>query len=1472
MTYELRISAVESTELFVGTPAAPEQVVRVGLDGTPGRVAVGLAGAGIEPAEPLLVELSGGAVAVEVPVRFAPGTPAGAEIAATVTARPVGPGDVPAGGPGDVTADGSAGEPGAVSAPAAVTVADPGWTVHLVSHFHYDPVWWNTQAAYTESWDALDWSGSPRAAFQHTGFDLVRAHLELTRHDADYRFVLAETDYLKPYWDTHPEDREYLRRLLAEGRCELMGGTYNEPNTNLTGPESTIRNLQYGIGLQRHVLGGDPRTAWQLDVFGHDPQFPGLAADAGLTDSSWARGPFHQWGPLQTTPAEPFRDARLMQFPSEFEWVAPSGRGLLTSYMPAHYSAGWWMDSAATLAEAEAEVYRIFLSLKVVAATRNVLLPVGTDYSPPNKWLTEIHRHWASRYVWPRFVCAIPRDFFAAVRAELAATGRRPVPVSRDMNPIYTGKDVSYVDTKQAQRQAEGLLVDAERFATFAALHGAWYPTATLDKAWRQLVYGAHHDAITGSESDQVYLDLLTGWREAWEIGRTVRDAAIRHLAGYTPPVDPGALRVVVFNGLSWARTDLVQVRVRPPFGAPGLALVDDAGQPVPLLAEGVQARRDGGITEATLTFLARDVPATGYRTYLLRPTATPAGGWRSAGVEPTISNEHYQLTVDPSRGGSVSSLRDLAAGRELLAPGRLGNEVLRYAEYPQHPRYGEGPWHLLPTGPPRASTADRPADEVRVETSPLGRRIVVRGSLDGVAYTQRLTLWAGLRRVDCVTALDGFRGSDQLLRLRWAAGVRGGLPVSEVSGAVIGRGYGIVDTDTADAPWTLDNPAHTWFGLGSTARVSLGSAATADAAGPDSAGPAGRAETLRAIGVAEVVAGADLAAAAEVRDLVVALVRAGVTSTTSVDVGSRYGYLDVDSNLPDVRVAVGGPDRNAFTAAVLDAAGPAYAAELRRQLAATGAARLWVPAERPLADVWLPNADLRGPRALPVLVIAGADDTALAAALAALAADLDDATIHIGQPLDLHAAEPGLDDYSVGVLNRGLPGFAVDRTGALHLSLLRSCTGWPSGVWIDPPRRTAPDGSGFQLQHWSHRFEYALVAGAGDWRADGFVHSGQSYNVPLAATVLDPDVGLTVGGLPPTGSLLSVDPPGGAVVTAVKPAGNPLARGSAEEVMPIDGIAVRLYEPHGRPVEVRLRLLAPPFEAFRADLLERPSTPLPLDPDGAVRIGLAGAEIATVVLSPDGLTGPARLDPHGDREPVQPVSTRYWLHNSGPAPTGNLPVAVHVQPAAVTAAGPVDLRVTVASDRTDDNWSGLVRVCPPDGWAAEPANWPVALPPGAYADLPVRITPPPDAVAGDHLVEVSIVDGGQTVQDLATVTVPGAYPGAVGPGEVSMTLDPLAVSVRPGGRAVLRARLVNRFRSPVDLVAWLIGPVETWELTPQRIAGVRLDADSTGSVEFPVVVPADAQPGSWWLLVKTGYGPRIGYSESVRFTVEARR
>jgi alpha-mannosidase len=1426
----MHIVAVTCTELFIGEPTDPLQVIQVAVEAAKTPLWISVTGEGVS-AEITLQNGLQGRQLVEVGVRCS--APPGATIPIQVTAT--------AGADRDVAA-------------AELVVAEPGWTVWMVSHFHYDPVWWNTQAAYTASWGLPAQIGREfRMDFQQTGFELVRLHLETARRDPDYKFVLAELDYLKPYWDAHPQDRPYLRKLIAQGRVELVGGTYNEPNTNLTSAESTIRNLVYGVGFQRDVLGGDPRTAWQLDAFGHDPQFPGLVADAGLDSSSWARGPFHQWGPMLWThePRESgWGDPSVMQFRSEFEWLSPSGKGVLTHYMPAHYSAGWQIDSKPTLAEAEQSVYDIFLLLKKVAATRNVLLPVGTDYTPPAKWVTEIHRDWNARYVWPRFVCALPREFFTAVREQFDRSGARPSPQTRDMNPVYTGKDVSFIDTKQAQRHTEALLIDAEIFATIAASRGAAYPHASVDKAWRQLVFGAHHDAITGSESDQVYVDLLTGWREAYDLAGRVLDHALEHLSGQLPGPDAAGdsqRRVVVFNPSAWPRTDLVRVRVElPDTGSVGIAVRPSAGaggeaEALPVLLEHPTHHADGSLAGVDVVFRATDVPSVGYRTWLLSTVDRPTPvGWQPVDNATAIGNETYELTVDPERGGCVSLWTDRRTGRSLLRPGTVGNELLVYDEYSAHPRFHEGPWHLLPKSAPALGSARQPAESVLVERSPLGERVTVCGSVGPLRYTQQLTLWHGLDRLDATTHIDDFTGADHLVRLRWPAAVPGALPVSEVGNAVVGRGFGLIDVDSGQAPWTLDNPAQNWFALSATARIDL-------------CDPDGARLRSRAIGVAEIIApdGDESGGGAVARDLAVALVRRGVTATCSTGAGSRYGKLTVDSNLPDVRIAIGGPDTNAFTASLLAATDPEYGAELSRQLATTGRARVWVPAGQPLTEVWVPDADLTGSRSLPVLIVAGADEPAR------LCADLDAGAAKVRQPARLSdSPDPDLDDYTVGLVNRGIPGFAVDPTGALHLSLLRSCTGWPSGVWIDPPARTAPDGSNFQQQHWSHSFDYALVAGAGDWRAADLVAHGHEVNHPLAARVV-------AGGPVESHSFVTVEstsegPAGQVVLAALKPAGNPFATGRLPAPR-VDRVTARLYEATGRRTQARLHLWAPVTEVVEADLLERPAGPPARL--STVDVVLAGAAISQLIIGLDGT--PEAHSLAGGAEPHQPVYSRYWLHNSGPAPIGNLPVAVHLDPPHAPAGGPVTLTVTVASDLTEEPATGAVDMVVPHGWTCAPATLPYDLKPGGHVEHQVVVTPTDSAPEGIYWVRARIRSGGQTVEDVARLTV-----GAHGAETVEVVVQTPALRLRPGQTAAIELALSSDAATSVSVQAHLVSPWHTWELFPDANTGLEIPARGTARLHLPVRVPDGHRPGRWWALVKLAHAGQLHYTEPIEVEV----
>ncbi|MFE7635487.1 NEW3 domain-containing protein [Kitasatospora sp. NPDC057518] len=1397
------ITAVESTDLFVGPEDAPRQVLRVTLEGPAARITV--SGPGVRG------EATGTGL-VEVPLEIGGASP-GDRLPVTVRAS-----DATAESVSDATAE------------SVVEVAEPGWTMFLVSHFHYDPVWWNTQAAYTSPWELLSADATTRPLWERNGFALVDAHLDLALRDPVYKFVLAEVDYLKPYFDQHPERRETLRQLLERGQVELVGGTYNEPNTNLTGAETTIRNIVYGIGYQRDILGGDPRTAWQLDVFGHDPQFPGHLAAAGLTGSAWARGPFHQWGPIQKNFREAKDDARVMQFPSEFEWIAPGGDGVLTHYMPHHYSAGWWMDSSPDLATAEQAVYELYRKLKPVGATKNLLLPVGTDYTPPNKWVTEIHRSWAAKYLWPRFVCATPRDFLDAVRAELAATGRRPSPQTRDMNPVYTGKDVSYIDTKQAQRAGEVAAVDAEKLATLASVHGLGrYPAAALDKVWRQLAYGAHHDAITGSESDQVYLDLLGGWREAYDLASGVRDAALDSLTARISTAGAGQA-VVVANTLSFDRTDLVSVEL--PSGSESVRVLDDAGSPVP-----------SAVDRGTLRFLAADVPALGWRTWRLVEGEAEQPWTPAPGV--TIGNGRYRVTADPARGGGLCSVQDLLHDRELIQDGRIGNELRVYEEYPQHPDFGEGPWHLVPSGPVTGSGGADAA--VRRETGPLGERLLIDGTVDGVRYEQTVTLWRGLDRVDCRTRVVDYSGADRLLRLRFPVDVPGGLPVSEVAGAVVGRGFAMPDVDSAEAPWTLDNPANTWFGLGATARAEL----------TDSTGTV---TGSRALGVAEVVV-PTLDDAADARPLVVALARVGVTATTSGADWARYGWLDVDSNLPDFRIVVGSPDLNPVARELIDLAGEEYAAALKTHGA------VWVPAAIPLTEVWRPDADLRDLRALPALIVSDPS---------ALVDDLADARITAVCP---SAVQDQLADHTVALLSFGLPGFAVDTTGALHLSLMRSCTGWPSGVWIDPPRRTLPDGASFQLQHWTHEFSYALVGGDGDWRDQTLPAQGQEFNHPLYARIAPAQE----GPLPATLSWLRVEPQREVLLGTLKPTGNPIAHGSAAPLG--SELTVRLVESTGLGRTAKLTGALGLDDVRAADLLERPRAA------GGPALDLAGSQIATLLASP-AVTAPAGEAGLGPvAETAQPVHARYWLHNRGPAPLGYLPVSVGASPGLLRTAGePVTLSVALSSQLRDAAVEGTAVVLPPEGWTTSLGSRPYRLAPDGHLRFPVTLTPPADAEPGLHFAAVRIEHDGQQIEDVVTIAVgdlpdllpvPGDTPEdwtiAQGTKATSGRDTGLDVEVStetlhvvPGSRTALSLTLTNRTRGEIRGELQLVSPWGTWDVIADPVRGFTVPAGSSSVVEFAVSVAESTDPGSYWALAKVMWFGRCQYAPTVALVVEA--
>ena len=384
-----------------------------------------------------------------------------------------------------------------------------------------------------------------------------------------------------------------------------------------------------------------------------------------------------------------------------------------------------------------------------------------------------------------------------------------------------------------------------------------------------------------------------------------------------------------------------------------------------------------------------------------------------------------------------------------------------------------------------------------------------------------------------------------------------------------------------------------------------------------------------------------------------------------------------------------------------------------------------------------------------------------------------------MGQPTALDGGTGRVEDYTVAILNRGTPSFNVEADGSMYLSILRSCSGWPSGVWIDPPRRATPDGANFQFEHWSHTFEYAIAAAGGDWRDGGVVRAGHDYNNPLIARMLTSHP----GPLPATTSLIEVEP-ASVVLTVVKP-GGPRARRAwpGWRAPPPDGVALRLYESSGRPTVASIRSHWPIVAAGITNVLEEAD--LELDLAGStVDVRLEPYEIMTVRAT---VQAPARagdgtssLGPAGELS--QPVFSDYWLHNKGAAPMGYQAVTVQIKPSVVAGDGPFDLPIVVASGRTEGAAAGSVELIVPPGWEATPPERLYRLAPGAHLAFDASVRPAAGAAPGRYFVAARITDdAGQLHEDVVTIDLRPAGDGAT-PGRAPD--DPLTGS-RLGGRAV---------------------------------------------------------------------------------------
>lgn len=491
--------------------------------------------------------------------------------------------------------------------------------VHMIGNAHIDPVWlWQWPEGYQEV----------RATFQ-SAVDRLDEY-------PDFVFTCDSSLFFAWVEETDPELFERIREKIAEGRFHVIGGWWIEPDCNLPGGESFVRQALYGQRYLREKFGITATTGANIDSFGHNGTIPQILAKSGCDSYVFLR---------------PKADEKPTPSPL-FWWESADGSRVLAYRIPHEYCApkddiGDHVERALATVPDDRDEYAVFYG-------------VGNHGGGPTIANLEQIHGLNARDDMPALEPSSLRRFFDGV----AADGDEFPTVRGELQHHSRGCYTSHSGIKRWNRRAENLLLRAEKWCAVADSLGTHaYPHAELTEAWKLVLFNQFHDTLCGTAIEPAYQDARDQLGHASSLAASAFNAAVQSIARRIDVEQVDDVRpVVVFNPHPWPLCTEVEVEYTWMREA-GASIVDDKGRVVPMQKIRPLTTMSG--LRARLTFPA-ELPSLGYRTYLVRPFAVEHESPPAS--ETRLENEQLLLELDPATG-RIARLVLKATGDDLAAP-----------------------------------------------------------------------------------------------------------------------------------------------------------------------------------------------------------------------------------------------------------------------------------------------------------------------------------------------------------------------------------------------------------------------------------------------------------------------------------------------------------------------------------------------------------------------------------------------------------------------------------------------------------------------------------------------------------------------------------------------------------------------------------------------------------------------------------
>lgn len=478
--------------------------------------------------------------------------------------------------------------------------------IHMIGNTHIDPVW---------LWKRAEGMQEVKSSFSSV--------IERMNEFPDFKFTMSSIAYLEWVKENCAELFRIIQEKVAEGRWEIAGAMWVEPDCIIPTGESFIRHFLYSKKFVYDNFEIEPVVGYNVDSFGHGSNLPSILVGCGMKFYLFNR-------PGNTR----------LEIPPVFSWRSADGSKVIAERIGGEYLA--WTKPGIEFNLRESKQMLDAYEYDRMA----VFYGVGNHGGGPTidniRSIHELREEYHDDLDFSTL-----KEFFVTVDE-----GQLQV-YQGELGRIFTGCYSSDNEIKRMNRQAEWMLIKAEAIGAMATRmrKGQYkYPKEEIEKAWKMTLFNQFHDVLSGTSIEPARNEACQEFCYAIATARNVISNGIQGIANGIDTRGDGFPLVLinptgnVYHGVFYAdvyvsSSSRKQVRIR-----------DFKGEEIPY-AESPYPYH-GRDTRKGILFEAQ-IPAFGYSVYRVLqegPSVNPPDN-KMVVKEYQISNGIISLTIDDKTG-----------------------------------------------------------------------------------------------------------------------------------------------------------------------------------------------------------------------------------------------------------------------------------------------------------------------------------------------------------------------------------------------------------------------------------------------------------------------------------------------------------------------------------------------------------------------------------------------------------------------------------------------------------------------------------------------------------------------------------------------------------------------------------------------------------------------------------------------------